>query len=137
MPLGHYYVWLVFGSILKLVHIQKKILDLNGASLACRRWPNIECWLCSFLIFQRFGTSIANKPYSFVIFQGVLTLCTPPPPIGSAHEMSRLLSIRRKINCCFWFIVCCCSYFVQGVVFGPCFDMQYIASFLVWRSSHG
>ena len=35
---------------------------LNGVSLACRRWPNIECWLDNFVIFQRVRTSIANKP---------------------------------------------------------------------------
>ena len=33
-------------------------------------WPNIECWLGSFMIFQGIWTSIAKKPYSFVIFQG-------------------------------------------------------------------
>ena len=33
-------------------------------------WPNKECWLGSFVIFQGFRTSIAKKPYIFVIFQG-------------------------------------------------------------------
>ena len=27
-------------------------------------------WLCSFVIFQRFRSSISKKPYNFVIFQG-------------------------------------------------------------------
>ena len=32
---------------------------------------NIECWLDSFVIFRRSSwTSIAKKPYKFVIFQG-------------------------------------------------------------------
>ena len=44
---------------------------LNGVSLACRWWPNVECWLGSFMIFQGIQTSIAKKPYIFVIFQGV------------------------------------------------------------------
>ena len=34
-------------------------------------WPNNECWLGSFVIFQGIQTSIAKKPYIFVIFQGV------------------------------------------------------------------
>ena len=34
------------------------------------RWPNNECWLGSFVIFQGIGTSIAKKPYIIVIFQG-------------------------------------------------------------------
>ena len=39
---------------------------IKGPSLArqaCRRWPNIECWLNCLLIFQGILTSIANKPY--------------------------------------------------------------------------
>ena len=44
-------------------------------SLAGRRLPNIEYWLGNFVIFQRFGTSIANKPFIFVIFQGARTPC--------------------------------------------------------------
>ena len=37
---------------------------LNGVSLACPLWLNIEWWLGSFVIF------IAKKPYIFVIFSG-------------------------------------------------------------------
>ena len=43
---------------------------LNGVSLACRRWPNIECWLGSLVIFQGIRTSITKKSYIFVIFRG-------------------------------------------------------------------
>ena len=43
---------------------------LNGVSPAGPWWPNIECWLGSFVIFQGIRTSIAKKPYIFVIFQG-------------------------------------------------------------------
>ena len=43
---------------------------LDGVSLAGRWWPNIKCWLGSFVIFQGVRTSIARKPYIFVIFQG-------------------------------------------------------------------
>ena len=44
--------------------------QLNGILLACRCWPNIECWLGSLVIFQGIRTSIAKKPYIFVIFRG-------------------------------------------------------------------
>ena len=64
---------------------------LNGVSLACRWWPNIKFWLGSFVIFQEIRTSIAKKPYNFVIFQGgVRPLALPPS--GSAHAMSTKLS---------------------------------------------
>ena len=43
---------------------------IQKVSLAGRWWPNIECWLGSFVIFQGVRTSIAKKPYIFVIFQG-------------------------------------------------------------------
>ena len=43
---------------------------LNGVSQVGRLWPNIECWLGSFVIFQGIWTSIAKKPYIFVLFQG-------------------------------------------------------------------
>ena len=39
--------------------------DLNGVSLACRLWPEFECWLDSFVILG----DLANIPYIFVIFQ--------------------------------------------------------------------
>ena len=38
---------------------------------AGRWWPNIECWLGSFVIFHKIRTSISKKPYIFVIFQGL------------------------------------------------------------------
>ena len=42
----------------------------HGVSLAGRWWPNIECWLGSFVIFKLIRTSIAMKPYIFVIYTG-------------------------------------------------------------------
>ena len=43
----------------------------NGVSLAGRWWPNIECWLGSFVVLQGTRTSIAKKSYIFVIFQNM------------------------------------------------------------------
>ena len=42
----------------------------NGVSLAGLWWPNIECWLGSFVIFHRIRTSFSKKPYIFVNFHG-------------------------------------------------------------------
>ena len=59
---------------------------LNGASLAGRWWPNIECWLGSFKTFQGTRNRIAQKPCRFVIFQ-----CGSGPPVshsGSAHVVN-------------------------------------------------
>ena len=53
---------------------------INGVSLAYRRWPKIESWLGSFVIFQGIRTSIAKKPYIFVIFHGRSGPLPPPPP---------------------------------------------------------
>ena len=59
---------------------------LNGVLLAGRWWPNIECWLVSFEIFQGIRTSIAYKTYIFVIFLGGGGGTDPPvQPSGSAH----------------------------------------------------
>ena len=51
---------------------------LNGVLLASRWWLNIECWLGNFVIFQGIWTSIAKKPYIFVMFQGGLDPLFPP-----------------------------------------------------------
>ena len=56
---------------------------LNGVSLAGRWWPNIESLLGSCVILQGIRTSIVQKPYIFVIFQGGSG--PPVPRSGSAH----------------------------------------------------
>ena len=57
-------------------------LPFKWLSLACQGWPNIECWL---VIFQGIRTSIAKKPYIFVIFQ---VGSGPHVPLsGSAHQL--------------------------------------------------
>ena len=43
----------------------------------------MECWLGSFVVLRGIRTSIAKKPFIFVIFQGGPDL--PVPPSGSAH----------------------------------------------------
>ena len=54
---------------------------LNGVSLAGRCWPNIECWLGSFVIFQGILTSIA-KTLNFCDFSGE----GGPNPLSSLQD---------------------------------------------------
>ena len=53
----------------------------NAISLADRRWPNIECWHVSFVIFQGIRTNIAKKTNNLVIFRGWGGVRTPVPPM--------------------------------------------------------
>ena len=59
----YHYKWAIIGPPAKR--------HLNGVSLAGRWWP--KHWM--HVIFQWIRTSIAKKPYIFVIFQG--GLCPP------------------------------------------------------------
>ena len=53
---------------------------LNGVSLAGCWWPNIESLLGSCVILQGIRTSMAKKPYIFVIIRGWGAVRTPCPP---------------------------------------------------------
>ena len=72
------------------IRVPASARHLNGVSLAERRGPKCECWLGKFVIFLWILTSIAEKPYIFVIFQGGGGSGQPaPPPLsGSAHAPS-------------------------------------------------
>ena len=63
-------------------------------SLACKRWPNIECWLGGCVNSYGIQTSIDRKHYIFVcVFQGGGGgLQAPCPPSGSAYEQDTLPS---------------------------------------------
>ena len=62
-----------------LYHYKRAIIDLPvkhhliGVPLACQCWPNIECWLDSFVVLQGIQTSI----YVFLVLQGCRTHCPP------------------------------------------------------------
>ena len=57
-----------------------------GVALAGWWRPNIECWFGSFVIFQGIRTSVAKKPYIFVIFQGGGSEPpAPSPPLMDPH----------------------------------------------------
>ena len=57
-----------------------------GSSLARQRNANE---IGSFVVFREIRTSIAKKPYIFVIFEGVRTPC---PPSGSARVKSQFVA---------------------------------------------
>ena len=58
----------------------------NSISLVGRWWPNIECWLGSFVVLQGIRTSVAKKPYIFCDFSGGGGgVQTPPPPPLDSH----------------------------------------------------
>ena len=80
---------------------------LNGISLACRWWPHIECWLGSFVIFQRIRINIAKKSYIFVIFQGgfgptvpsILWIRPCKPPYVTRMQLLDFYQLYRKMVC--------------------------------------
>ena len=68
---------------------------LNGVSLVCRRWPNVECWLGSFEIFRGSGPVLLRNSIFFVIFQVWGGCPDPLSPSGSAHGTGLCLHLLR------------------------------------------
>ena len=79
----------------EMIQIPLKVGHHRPASETPFKWrfaggpmmAHIVCWPGSFVIFQRIWTSIAKKPYIFVILQGGSGPPCPPPPSGSAHAL--------------------------------------------------
>ena len=72
----------------------------NAISMAFR-WradvgPTLSAGLVACVDFQGIRTSIAKKPYIFVIFQGGGS-GPPVPHPGSAHEVSMILNARMSL----------------------------------------
>ena len=65
---------------------------LNVVSLACRWWPNVECWLGSFENFRRSCLLLRNSIFLWFFRWGVRTPC---PPSGSAHGTGLCLHLLR------------------------------------------
>ena len=57
---------------------------LYGVSLACRKWPKIECWLGSFVFFRGSGPVLLRNPI-FCDFPGGPDPLYPPldPPMNA------------------------------------------------------
>ena len=64
----------------------------NGVKLDGRWWPNIKCWLGSFVIFQGDRTSIAKKNPYILWFYGGRGGPDPLSPSGSAHVSQYLVA---------------------------------------------
>ena len=89
-------------------HYKSAIIDppakchLNGVSLARRWWPNIECWLGRFVIFQGVRTSIAKKPFFSWFFRGSGPPLSPlDPPMLSVWVGQNVCSALGTI----WFMI--------------------------------
>ena len=64
-------------------HLPASKSYLNGVSLACRWWPNIECWLGSFVIFRGTGPILLGNPLFLWFFR------TGPDPLSPLWGESR------------------------------------------------
>ena len=51
-------------------HQHTSEMPLSGVSLECRWWPNIDCWLCSFVIFRGSGPVLLRNPIFLWFFRG-------------------------------------------------------------------
>ena len=78
-----FFLWGQEGS---KYHYKRSIIGPPGVSLACRWWPYIECWLCSFVILRDSGPVLQRNPIFLWFFRGVGVVPTPCPPSGFAHE---------------------------------------------------
>ena len=67
---------------------------LNGISLACRWWPNVECWPGRFDNFRGSGPVLLRNSI-FLWFSGGGGVRTPCPPSGSAHGTGLCLHLLR------------------------------------------
>ena len=69
------YIWAIIGLPAK--H------HLTGISRACRWWPNIECWLGSFVIFKGSGPVLLRNTIFLWFNRGIWTPVPPlDPPMG-------------------------------------------------------
>ena len=62
-------------------HANETPCHLNGVSLACRWWPNIQCWLGSFVIFRGSGPILLENAIFLCFFSGGSGHPVPPTPI--------------------------------------------------------
>ena len=102
----------------------------NAILLVGRWWPNIECWPGSFVIFQRIQTSIAKKPYIFLIFQGG----GGPEPLSPPLDWRlKLYKVERKAN----MLKCCLRrHITQRIDLSAMAHHNWKMGFVLIRSMH-
>ena len=82
-------------------HYKRAIIRLsvkhhsNGVSLACRWWPNIECWLGNFVIFRGSGQVLPGNPIFLWFFRGGPDPCPPPPPLWTLHSLISVIVVHN------------------------------------------
>ena len=106
----YHYKWAIIGPPAKR--------HLNGVSLVCWWWPNIECWLGSFVIFRGSRPVLLRNPIFLWFFRVVRT---PGPPLwirtclgwsGYNNNIGFLMSLLH----CGVFRICCLiyNYFIRN-----------------------
>ena len=100
--------------------------SFNGVSMVGRRWPNIECWLGSFVSFQGIRTFFAKKPFIFVIFQGARGVDPLPPPLPPLLDPPMLTCC---MMCIIFMIVVICrfssNYYWRKIISGtPSYNLS-------------
>ena len=74
--------------------VSKAKRHLNCVSAAVWWWPNIECWLCSFEIYQGIRNSTAKKPIALWFFRGGGG--SAPPASSPSLSLDPRMSLRSK-----------------------------------------
>ena len=97
-----FFVW--WGKEGSKDHYKRAIIGLpgkrhlNGILLACRWWPNIECWLVSFVILRGSGAVLLRNPIFLWFYRGVRTPCPLSPSLDPGMLISWLLRIIFNSN---------------------------------------
>ena len=75
----------------------------GSSSLACRWWPDIECWLGRFVIFGGSRPVLLRNPIFVLFFKRGPGPLPNPPSLDSAHvTFARALSVSLQSTCRMW-----------------------------------
>ena len=115
-------------SLKAVHHWPASEMPLNGVSLACRRWPNVECWLGCLRNFRGSGPILLRNSIFLWFFRGgggspdLL-----PPPFGTAHGTGQCILIEIHV---YWK-----PFFIARIGFYTTLHTFYrMHKFLNWRN---